>query len=326
MRTGGLLIAVVMMLACSTAPQPAAFTEAKSPPARGYHFMTGLGPNPGVLLFSGENAPPPAGGHDLGDLWLWRSGTGWTQKKGLDQKWGYAGYDPKAGRVIVLVVEVGKYIPLLENWSYDPGANSWAQRTTDQRPDFVNGAVSAIDAESERVIVFSNDTWAYDPVGNSWQQMHPKNSPLFGSWSALVYDDKRDRLILLGGEGRGQLSDVWFYDFNHDAWSEVDAGSGPSARLYPAAAYEARSGRVILFGGVAEATHSPLNDTWSYDVGTNKWTELQAKTSPPSRGRHAMAFDGESGKIVMFGGGADPFHFQKDTWVFDPGRNEWSRA
>ena len=344
MKTARFLVALAMTVACSTAsptsttvksPSPTS-TATKSPPARGYHFMAGLGTNPGILLFSGETAPPRYGGYNLGDMWLWRAGKGWTQKSGLGHKYGFACYDPKAGRMVVLITESGKqtvvsvgFDPLAENWTYDPQQDSWQQRALDQRPEFLNGTAAALDSESDRLIAFDGDTWAYDPAANSWRQMHPKNSPQFGSWSAFVYDEKRDRLILLGGEERGPLSDVWTYDFNHDAWTEADAGSGPSGRLYAAAAYDARSGRLILFGGMEgvsiTSSGHPVNDTWSYDLLANKWTELKPKTSPPARGRHAMAFDSESGKIVMFGGGPDPRHFQNDTWTFDPLTSNWSK-
>ena len=92
--------------------------------------------------------------------------------------------------------------------------------------------------------------------------------------------------------------------------------------MYSVAGYDPRSDRLILFGGLGDA--GPLNDTWSYDLTKNVWTELKPRTPPPARARHAMANDSESGKFVMFGGGADPAHFFDDTWVFDPGTNQWS--
>jgi N-acetylneuraminic acid mutarotase len=346
MKTAVLVVAVVLTMACSTSSQPNTSAPAKLPPARGYHYMVGLGTNPGILLFSGETAPPRFGGYDLGDVWLWRTGGGWTQKSGLGQKYGcpvlapatrpcrssdFACYDPKAGRMVVLATDAGQDAPLAENWTYDPLNDAWHQRAVDQRPEFPNGTTAALDNESDRVIAFDGETWAYDPAANAWLQMHPKNSPQFGSFSAFVYDEKQDRLILLGGEFRGPLRDVWTYDFNHDAWTEADAGSGPSGRLYTAVAYDARSGSVILFGGIGSnpllvSSEPPLNDTWSYDLRTNKWTELKPKTSPPARGRHAMAFDSESGKIVMFGGGVDPRNFKNDTWIFDPSTSNWTKA
>jgi galactose oxidase-like protein len=336
MKIGGLLVPVALTMACCTSSPPTTSTQAKSPPARGYPVMVGLGTNPGVLLFSGETAPPRAGGYDLGDIWLWRASKGWTRKTGLGQKYGFAFYDPKAERVVVLVTEYGKFVALSENWTYDPLNDSWQQRAPEQRPDFPNGTTAALDSESDRVIAFDGDTWAYDPAANSWRQMHPKESPAFGAWSVLAYADKHDRLILLGGQGRGDLTDVWMYDFNHDTWTETHTASGPTGRMYAGVAYDARTDRLILFGGCGLSAPicrssepgppAALSDTWSYDLNTNTWSELKPKASPSGRARHAMAYDSETGNIVMFGGGNDPFHFKSDTWIFDPSTNNWSKA
>jgi hypothetical protein len=337
----GASMTIAMSCGLSSPGQPSASGDSKLPPARGYHFMVGLGNDPGVLLFSGSTAPPRRGGYDLGDVWLWRNGRGWTQKTGLGQKYGcpvlvpatrpcrssdFASYDPKTGQMVVLATDAGQAAPLAENWTYDVRNDSWQQRALDKRPEFLNGTVAALDTESRRLIAFNGETWAYDPAANSWQQMHPKTSPMFGAFAAFVYDERDDRLILLGGEDRGSLSDVWAYDFNHDSWTASDTGSGPSARLYTAVAYDPRSGRVVLFAGMTPSDDRALNDTWSYDPATNRWTELRPHTSPPARGRHAMAFDSESGHIVMFSGGEDPLSYQRDTWIFDPGTNNWARG
>jgi len=297
---------------------------AKGPMARGYHNVIGLASSAGVLLYGGETASPRAGGHELGDVWVWRAGSGWTERSGLGQKDGFVFYEPKAGKVIDLVFDTGKFEPLSERWAFDPINDDWQQQLLDEnRPDLLHGAAAAFDSESDRLICFDGGTWSYDPAVNSWQQMKPKVSPTFGSYSVFVYDARADRLVLLGGENRRDLSDVWAYDFNHDTWTEYEAFSGPSARMYAAAAYDPRSGRVILFGGLA--SESPVNDTWSYDLASNAWTELKPTTRPSERGRHAMAYDTESGKIVMFGGGPSPLDFQRDTWTYDPVQNEWSR-
>ncbi len=49
------------------------------------------------------------------------------------------------------------------------------------------------------------------------------------------------------------------------------------------------------------------------------WTELAPATSPPARSTHGMAYDGESDRIVLFGGwvgGLDTASMD-DTWAYD---------
>ena len=59
------------------------------------------------------------------------------------------------------------------------------------------------------------------------------------------------------------------------------------------------------------------NDTWEWDG--NEWIQV-ADTGPSPRIGHAMAYDSERDKIVLFGGGDDT-SFYSDTWEWDG--NEW---
>ncbi len=56
----------------------------------------------------------------------------------------------------------------------------------------------------------------------------------------------------------------------------------------------------------------------------------QSETSwinPPARGYHAMAYDSESDKVILFSGQTGPYDDPKslnnETWVYDPQTNEW---
>jgi hypothetical protein len=46
------------------------------------------------------------------------------------------------------------------------------------------------------------------------------------------------------------------------------------------------------------------------------WVQLSPATSPPARSYLAMAYDGASGKVIVFGG-FDGNGYRNDTWVFD---------
>ncbi len=56
------------------------------------------------------------------------------------------------------------------------------------------------------------------------------------------------------------------------------------------------------FGGKTKGLHW-LNDTWSFDISTRKWTELQCTGSIPSpRGHHAAVLVDDV--MYVFGGDA----------------------
>ena len=75
--------------------------------------------------------------------------------------------------------------------------------------------------------------------------------------------------------------------------------------------YDTARKRTVLFGG---QNYGFFSDTWTWD-GTN-WREEHPATSPPGRSDPAMAFDGATHEVVMFGGFCFGC-FYGDTWVWN---------
>jgi hypothetical protein len=93
-------------------------------------------------------------------------------------------------------------------------------------------------------------------------------------------------------------------------------GGSPPARMGAAMTYDAATKTVVLFGGTRGDGSAPFDDTWTWD-GCH-WTQAKPATSPPGRSFGAMAFDANSGKVILFGGGAanaDPL--RNDMWSWD---------
>ncbi|HEY5949762.1 MAG TPA: DUF4215 domain-containing protein, partial [Kofleriaceae bacterium] len=115
----------------------------------------------------------------------------------------------------------------------------------------------------------------------------------------LVYDAGRQRVVLFGGWTPGpNLGDTWEWD--GVSWTRIRTKHSPAPRLAAASAYDAKRHRVVLFGGFQLNYGAPLNDTWEYD-GVD-WTERTPAASPSARAAAAMAFDGNRGMLVLFGG------------------------
>lgn len=305
-----------------------------APPARGYHLMASLGANLGVVVLGGETAGPRLGGHVLLDLWAYRGSEGWRElARGKPHTSdGPATFDAESNRLIVLGARDVHYKLVAENWIYDPTRDSWLKKGPGNRPSLGNADYYMVyDSESDRGIMFTanGETWAYDLDRDTWTQKSPKSPPAARNWSAMTYDRGQDRVVLFGGTSPGtevENAETWSYDYNTDRWRNMEPAKSPPARHYTAMTYDPTSRRSILFGGATGPQEALLCDTWSYDLATNTWTQLSASTSPSARGWHAMAFDASTGKIVLFGGGADRGHFQNDTWLFDPGTTTWSRG
>jgi N-acetylneuraminic acid mutarotase len=326
------LLALVTIVGCSSAspvatgsPPSKPVVVANAPLARGYHHM--FGTSYGVLLWGGETAPPRSGGVLLGDAWVYRRGTGWAAKATIGQRDAAAAYfDTAMGRLITFVDLQGRFEDASEDWTYDPSADAWQQMPVATRPDLFNPS-GAYDAGSKRYILFTGDghTWAYEFAKNTWKDMNPAVHPDGRYFPAMDYDPVVDRIVMFGGsiDDVGQ-TDTWTYDYDHNMWREMRPATFPTRRLHGTMVYEPASRKMILFGGEETQANNPLSDTWSYDLAANTWTQLTPKASPSARARQAMAFDAESNTIVMFGGGANPFRFTNDTWVYDPRENTWS--
>ena len=101
----------------------------------------------------------------------------------------------------------------------------------------------------------------------------------------------------------------------------------PSARGYVSLAYDAESDLMVLFGGqtgpCCDAT-SFSGKTWTYDVTTHVWSQRQPAVSPSARAGSPLAYDSESDRVVLFGGGNQTSLLLDDTWTYDANTDTWT--
>lgn len=112
--------------------------------------------------------------------------------------------------------------------------------------------------------------------------------------------------------------------------SEVSAFMMPTARDLHTAAYDTESDRMIVFGGDANSNgivSELTNQTWAYDLNANSWSEKSSPESPPARWFHAMAYDSESDRVILFGGDiSDSLGGEvDDTWAYHFNADAWSK-
>lgn len=192
------------------------------------------------------------------------------------------------------------------------------------------GYVSMIyDSESDKIILFggqlegggiipNDETWAYDVASNTWIEMRPASGPPEKAAVDLVYDAESDRVILFGGNWGDK--DTWAYDYNTNTWTEM--AKGPGNHIGYRMAYDSESDRSILFGGL-ERPSGVYNDTWAYDYNSDTWTKMEPSTSPKGRNYHAMAYDAQADRVILFGGG-DWSKNMGDTWAYDYNTDTWT--
>jgi N-acetylneuraminic acid mutarotase len=192
------------------------------------------------------------------------------------------------------------------------------------------------------VIAFDGTTWGYDPVANTWGALNPKGKltpPRLGA--SMAYNSNTGKVFFFGGTDMATwYNELWSYDPVLNTWTRLGPpeeeedddtttslapdSTVPVGRSDAGLAFDPRSGKLILFGGM-DADYACVDDTWSYDPVTNKWTRLTPEgESPAARSAHAMAYDQHSGKVILFGGIDSQFTCYNDTWAYDVKANTWT--
>ncbi|MBI5529276.1 MAG: hypothetical protein HY897_23370 [Deltaproteobacteria bacterium] len=227
---------------------------------------------------------------------------------------------------------------------------SWRKRLPAHKPSARLSMGMAFDNARDRVVVFGgqdvarlNDLWEWD--GSDWTGATPLDpegdgNPAVRSWAGVAYESVRSRLVTFGGttdggncdgSGEGCCNSTW--SWNGTSWTKVgpsdpDGDGKPSARHEHAIAYDNNNGRSVLFGGCAGADlpcDVIAGDTWEWTgLGWNRIIPADpgGDGDPAPRFRHALAFQKNSGRTLLFGGCGAVFGFNcsgrlGDTW-------EWS--
>ena len=152
-----------------------------------------------------------------------------------------------------------------------------------------------------------------------------------GSWSqktnaapaprdihAMAYAQNCNRVVMFGGRTAAGVSpafvtdETWEWNGTTMTWAQFTPAIRPAPRGQHAMAYDAARKQVVLFGGFS-SSFIGLNDTWVYDCVTHTWTQKFPANSPSGRHAHAMAYDPNSGLVVLYGGSST----LSDTWTWD---------
>lgn len=290
----------------STTPPP------RSGAAMAYDAATGS-----VVLFGGEGPD----GDRLADTWTW-DGTNWTQQSPSvapppDYEAAMA-YDAARGEIVLLSTAAS-------TWTWN--GTSWSEQHPTSSPPQRSDAAIAYDAAHGVIVLFSgldlgthdvnarghvNDTWTWD--GTTWSQQTPDASPPAVIGANMVNDDALPGVVLFGG-----LSAEGFYAaglqgaypgatwiWNGATWSNT--GTKLPAVDLQNAAYDATH-RVVV------ATEGVLGGTWTWDG--DLWALHSPQASPPPRQEAAVAFAGNLGVTVLFGGSGSGVQTLGDTWIWD---------
>ncbi|HNT26872.1 MAG TPA: hypothetical protein PKH10_01715, partial [bacterium] len=184
----------------------------------------------------------------------------------------------------------------------------------------------------------NDETWEWD--GMVWTKRTPDDPGSDGNPDAMrehamAYDTLHKKVVLFGGYilYGGPVNILWEWD--GASWAKkspqaADVDGDPSARDTHEMAYDSDRGKVVLFGGYSLS--GSVNDTWEWDgsdwvkragdsCATGSCYVCAESTCPSARYQHAMAYDAERKRTVLFGGYAfscdGASNACRDTWEWN---------
>jgi Galactose oxidase, central domain len=210
----------------------------------------------------------------------------------------------------------GTYLYLNDTWTWD--GMTWTEQHSPTSPSPRCCFGLSYDLARHQVILFGgidgstyfDDTWAWD--GTTWTQLFPAKSPPSLCCVAMAYDADRQDIVLFGGNDA--YSRTWTWDGT--TWTREFTDHSPHLRTLAAMAYDRERRDVVMFGGQYDCGElwCNLQDTWVWNG--RDWARRRPSTNPPATTLHAMAYDKESGEVVMFGGEGPCCSFGK-TWTWN---------
>jgi N-acetylneuraminic acid mutarotase len=138
----------------------------------------------------------------------------------------------------------------------------------------------------------------------------------------MAYDPESGNLFMFGGVKRydnfKDVPEVWAFEPATNRWHE-QGKLGPKA--VSSAVLDEESKKIIVFGWVYDGKQGA---TWAYDPATDTWQQMNPAMAPSTRYGSLMAYDIESDRVVLFGGGLSPTNCWDDTWVYDYNTDTWT--
>jgi hypothetical protein len=267
-----------------------------------------------LVIFGGRDSEA------FGDTWIFDRATRmWhaVDSAGPAPRFGHgAVYDAVHRRMLIVMGQGADFFN--DVWAFDLEQQTWTELKANDRsgaaPRPRYGQSALLDAQG-RVLIshgFSDqgrfdDTWAFEVAAARWVDLTPTSGakPLKRCLHTLIYEAAADRVLLFGGCSSGfgpcPQGDLWAFDLKTATWAELTpAGAAPAARSDASLVYEAATQSLFLFGGKTE--HGPSAETWSYELASNMWMQLERTDGPSARSSQATSYDSQGRRVLIFGG------------------------
>lgn len=291
------------------------------PDARQAHAMA-FDRKRGVVVIFGGTTEAAAVGTAFSDVWE-LDGTTWTKRSfsgGPEARiFAEATWDPVTERVLVVGGRTIGASPTYYKDAWEWNGSSWtlmAPVPVSNAQDLAFHRLTTDVARKRIVLASVSDTYEFDAATWTARTEVPMPTAVGRGGTRAVLDPVHREVIVVGGYTTNQLAGfatdtlIW-----NGEWIAGPTANHPPGRGAFGFTYDPIRDEAVLFGG--EVATGNNADTYVYrHRATRTWTKLSPAASPQARSRLSMAWDGNRGRVMLFGGTAGGVG-QNDTWLWD---------
>jgi len=211
-----------------------------------------------------------------------------------------------------------------------PAVNTWINMSPTTAPPARSDVYMVYDSANEAVVLFGGgaywtqrwnwfgDTWIYSVKTNTWTNMDPAVAPCARTFQGMAYDSDNKVVVLFGGDDNSGnlLGDTWIYNVKTNVWTNMNPANAPSPREGNGLAYDSKHKKIVMHGHLPWPSEVP--ETWTYDVSTNTWTNMNPSSMPdvtycPTN----LEYDSKNNVMVMLHGNV--------VWTYSLESNAWTK-
>jgi hypothetical protein len=186
--------------------------------------------------------------------------------------------------------------------TYPPG-RAWHAFTSNGGADVASSRLFMYGGADSTPAVVPADLWRYSAYDDRWTLVNPASTARPGArqWEGLSCGGGAC-VMADGSNGAGLVDETWVYTEGTNAWIQATCSRKilcPSARQMATMAFDPNATSHMMFGG--RGSTAGLNDTWTFDTATIRWT-LQAPALKPTERNRAAALYVPGIGVVMHGG------------------------
>jgi hypothetical protein len=213
-------------------------------------------------------------------------------------------------------------------YSYDD--NQWAEHMCPESPPARSNHAMVYCSQTNEIFMYGGfgvtDTWIYSCETQTWFEVEPAINPGVHHSLALAYDPVENVVVLFGGFNSDgyETDDTWKFDLIAREWSDLSPTTTPLARYGHVMVYDESIELIVMTSGNT-ASQGHQQDTWTFNVTSNTWNELDPTGDPDRLKWPSMTYDSVNQKCILFGGQIGDIAVDR-TWIYDGQTNSWSRS